>query len=410
MTLSMVAPVKAQKTSDGPGKKLSDMGFENIRSFSRDDQVFIALENNLYRWEADAIKVALDTIAAYSGKEALISLYLLKNDIPRTQIKVAAELWLQYRLGKISDSGLLDAILVDDNLGEEWNYLKNRTVSNSNVNKIDLVIYPQFAIQNRLLTKLYEIQFNIAPAVEVSLWKGMLFTGQIIFPLKNDFEVLDIKENVDYKSRNFLYSSHEGDYIQPGFVTISQDIRLPRQWFGNFTIGKFNAHRYGLNGHVNHFFKGNQWSIAGNAGLTGSSHFLHGQWVTGSLNTFTWQVIAGYFYPRFNLQLDLSYGSYLNNDRGFRADCSRHFGSTTIGFYAMQTGGDFNGGFKFTVPLPTAKRDRKHSFRVRAPKYFDSDYNAGYAVYYGKDYETRPNENQTEHFDNPIYIKALLLK
>jgi hypothetical protein len=272
------------------------------------------------------------------------------------------------------------------------------------------VIYPQLSIQNRLLTQLYEIQFNIAPALEVSLWKGMLFTGQIILPLKNDLEVLDIKENEDYKGRNFLYTSDEADYIRPGFVTISQNIRLPRQWFGNLTIGNFNGHRYGINGQVNHFLKGNQWSITGNAGLTGSSHFFQGQWVTGSLNTFTWKITTGYFYPRFNLQLDLSYGSYLNNDKGFRADCSRHFGSTTICFYAMHTGGDSNGGFKFTIPFPTSKRNRKHTLRVTTPKYFDSDYNAGYAVYYGKDYETRPNENQTEHFSNPTFIKSHLIK
>jgi hypothetical protein len=76
----------------------------------------------------------------------------------------------------------------------------------------------------------------------------------------------------------------------------------------------------------------------------------------------------------------------------------------------MHTGGDSNGGFKFTIPFPTSKRNRKHTLRVTTPKYFDSDYNAGYAVYYGKDYETRPNENQTEHFSNPTFIKSHLIK
>ena len=385
------------------------MGFENVRSFSRDNHIFIALEDNLYRWEVDAIATALDTIVAYTNPESLISVYMLKNDIPQLQIKVAAQLWSQFRSGKIAESGLLDALLVDYGIDEDWKYLKNKIGSNPNVNKIDVVIYPQFAIQNRLLTQFYEIQLNIAPAVEVSFWKGMLFTGQVIFPLKNDIEVMDIKENEDYSARNFLYTSHEDDYIRPGFITISQDIRLPRQWFGNLTIGNFNAHRYGMNGQVNHFFKGNKWSIAGNAGLTGSSHFLQRQLVTGNMNTFTWRVTAGYFYPSFNLCIDLSYGSYLNNDKGLRIDCSRHFGSATIGFFAMHTGNNSNGGFKFTVPFPAAKRNREQTLRVTTPKYFDSEYNAGYPVYYGKDYEIRPNENQTEHFNNPIFIKNNLI-
>jgi hypothetical protein len=402
--------VKAQETHRILVKKLSDMGFENVRGFSRDNHVFIAFEDNLYRWEVDAIVTALDTIAAFTNPEMQISAYMLKNDIPQFEIQVPAKLWLQYRLGEIAKAGLDDALQVDYSIDENWNYLKNESGSNPNVNKIDLVIYPQFAIQNRLLTQLYEIQFNLAPAIEISLWKGMLFTGQIIFPLKNDLEVLDIKENVDYKSRKFLYISHEGDYIRPGFVTISQDIRFSRQWSANLTAGNFNAHRYGVDGQLNHFFKGNRWSMTGHVGLTGSSHFLQGRWVSGSIKTFTWKIAAGYFYPRFNLQMDLSYGSYLNMDKGFRVDCSRHFGQTSIGFYAMYTGGESNGGFKFTVPFPTAKRNRKHVFRVTPPKYFDSDYNAKYAVYYGRDYETRPNENQTEHFDNPVFIKNNLAK
>ena len=401
---------KTQEAYEIISKKLSDIGFENIRSFSRDNHVFISLENNLYSWEVDAINTALDTIVAYSNPESQVSLYMLKNDIPQLEIQVPVKLWAQYRSGKIEETDLVDVLLVDYSIDEDWESLKNRVASNSNINKIDLVIYPQFAIQNRLLTQLYEIQFNIAPALEVSLWKGMLFTGQIIFPLKNDLEVMEIKENEDYVSRKFLYTSHEGDYIRSGFITISQDIRLPHQWFGNLTIGNFNAHRYGINGQVNHYFKGTQWNITYNAGLTGSSHYFQGQWVTGSLNTFTWKMGAGYFYPHLHLQFGVSYGRYLSNDKGFRADCSRHFGSTTIGFYAMYTGADLNGGFKFTIPFPTTKQNRKHIIRIRTPKYFDSDYNAGYAVYYGKDYKIRPNENQTEHFNNPTFIKSHLIK
>lgn len=389
-------------------QRLNLAKFENVRVLASGKTMRLSYENNIYRDKVNGLRAVID-IVSECGYDTL-KIVTLSNDIPRIVTQLKTNDWQQFKTGQITATEMACQISVSYQTDDVWKNLRDANPANSNINKIDLVIYPQFAIQNRLLTQLYEIQFNIAPAVEVSLWKGMLFTGQIIFPLKNDLEVLDIKENVDYKSRNFLYSSPEGDYIRPGFVTFSQDIRLPRQWFGNFTIGNFNAHRYGMNGHVNHFFKGNQWSIAGNVGLTGSSHFLHGQWVTGTINTFTWQVMAGYFYPGFNLQFDLSYGSYLNNDKGFRADCTRHFGSAAIGFYVMHTGANSNGGFKFTIPLPTAKRNRKHTLRIRAPKYFDSDYNAGYAVYYGKDYEIRPNENQTEQFDNPLFIKTNLIK
>ena len=387
---------------------LNHAGFENIRGLASGKTLTLSYENNIYRDKASGLSAVIDLLSE-CGYDTL-KIVTLINDVPMMVTQIKTQEWKHYKSGELPASEMSRQIRVSKQTDTIWKTIREEQPANSNANKIDLVIYPQFSIQNRLLTQLYEIQFNLAPAVEISLWKGMLFTGQIIFPILNGLEVQDIKENVDYKSRNYLYLTHEGEYIQPGFVTISQDIRLQHQWIGNVTVGKFNYHRYGMNGRVSHLFKGDQWSISGNAGLTGSSHFLQEQWVTGTLNTFTWQTTAGYFYPAFNVQVDLSYGSYINKDKGFRVDCSRHFKSTTIGFYAMQTGGVSNGGFKFTVPFPTARRNRKHTLRIVAPKQFDSDYNARYAVYYGLNYETRPNENQTEHFDNPIYIKNQLLK
>lgn len=400
---------RAQENRADLTAKLRKLGFENIRIVENGERVFICMENNVYRWDVEGLTTALDTLAAYSAANTQLSVYWLKNDVPQIQINVPAQVWKQYRSGLLTSGELADRLQVDYEIDDNWPVLKSQMPVNANINKIDLVVYPQLSIQNRKLTPIYEVQFNIAPALELSLWKGMLFTGQVIFPLRNDMEVLDIEENEDYKDRNFLYVSHEGDYIRPGFITISQDIRLPRQWFGNLTAGNFNTHRYGIKGKVYHPLKGNRWSIGGEAGYTGSSHFLQGRWVSERLNAFTWKTMIGYFYPRYNVQLALSYGGYLNNDKGFRADCTRHFGETAIGFYAMNNEGNYNGGFKFTIPIPCAKRNRKHTLRLRAPNYFDSDYNAAYAVYYGKDFETGPYENQSDNNFQPLFIKNIIL-
>lgn len=388
---------------------LAREGFENIRILEKDQSLVLSVENKVYRSNVQAIAALVDSVALWAPEKEL-KLYFLQNDVPALQLKVSLAKWKNRKknTNPISDPQWL---LIDRGIDADWNKLKRQPAKNPQNNKIDFVLYPQLRITNRLLTQLYEVQFNLAPTMEVMLWKGMVFTAQVIFPLSNEAEILDIYENIDElaEERNFLYLSNEGDYIRPGFVTISQDFRLPKKWFGNLTVGNFNSHRYGINVRANHYFKGDKWSITASAGLTGSSHFYQGQWVRGSLNTMTWKVKTGYFYPRYNLQLELSYGSYINNDKGVRADCIRHFGNTSIGFYAMYTGGESNGGFKFTIPLPTAKRKRNKALRIMAPYYFDSDYNAAYAVYYGKDFETRPNENQTEHFNNPTFVKKQLI-
>lgn len=400
----------AQRDLNRVLERLVGIGFENIRISSKTEKVMVAFENNVYRWDVQAIKTALDTITAYLAPEEELALYFLQHDIPDLLIEVKVADWLKYQNGEFLPENMDELLYVGNEINDDWQILKSSPAANPEFNKLDLVVYPQLRIQNRLLTQLYEVQFNIAPALEVVLWKGMLFTGQIIFPVRNDVEIADTKENVDYKERNFLITTDEGHHIRPGFITLSQDFRLPKRWAGNITAGQFNTYKYGANLWTKHYFKGNRWSITGNAGLTGDSHFIDGLWTTSEPDNINWKITGGYFYPDYNLNIELSYGSYLNNDKGFRADCTRHFGETVVSFYAMYTGNvRLNGGFKFTVPFPTKKRNRRHSVRVKTPNYFDSDYNARYAVYYGKEFETRPNENQTEYYHDVAFVKKQLL-
>lgn len=380
----------AQTSSEKLSKALIISGFENVRVATTNSGTFVSLEDNLYRWNVDGIRSALDIIATMEKKYPA-TLILLKKGIPQIQINLSTPKWQNNLNGANPTTAKEVDIEVTYKINDSWKLKKKITPSNPTENKIDLVVYPQFGLQNTLLTQIYEIQLNIAPAIEVSLWPGMLFTGQVIFPIVNQL-------------------GYEGDFIRPGFVTLSQEFRLPLQWFGRATIGNFNANRYGADVCFNHPLNNNRWNISLNAGLTGSSHFYDGQWVTNEINTLTWFAKTGYYYPKFNLQFDLSYGRYLNNDYGFRIDCTRHFGETTIGVYVMYTGSKSNGGFHFSVPLPTHKRGRKHSLRLVSSRYFDWEYNAGTEFYYGRYYETRPNENRSEHWINPIFIKSEILK
>lgn len=378
--LFMVNMSYAQSISQKMSKALVNAGYENVRISQTHNRMFISLEDNVYTWNISGIANVIDTLLKYS-RNIPSSLVILDNGIPQFRIDIEKQ-----HVNSVKN------LSVSYNVKESWQVLKHITPLNPPENKIDVVAYPQFTLQNTLLTQIYEIQLNLAPAIEISLWQGMMFTGQVIFPLKNDL-------------------GYEGDFIRPGFVTLAQKFRVPHAWFGRVTIGNFNAGRYGADICIEHPFVNNCLSVGFNAGLTGSSHFYDGQWVTGDINTNTWFAKAGYFYPKFNLQFDLSFGCYLNNDYGFRVDCTRHFGATTVGFYAMYTGGTDNGGFHFSTPLPPInKRNRRRKLRLVPARYFDWEYNAGTEFYYGRYYETRPNENRTEQWNNLIFIKNELLK
>lgn len=380
-------------------KKLLSTGFENIRVSSENKNFTISFENNIYRWNVRALSTALDTISKYVPGNSSLSVVQLSLDIPQIATKVSAAQWLKFRKGELEKTILDSNLQISYQTTGIWNQIKNDKPLNKNTLKFDFVFYPQLYLTNLFFNSIYEVQFNIAPSIEFSLWKGSQFIAQVIFPIYSDPAVY----------------GEEGNKIRPGFLVLSQNFRFDGPWFGNVSIGNFNNHRYGIDFSISHPFKNPRWDIGFNAGLTGSSVFTSDGWEVGEPNTFTFFVGAGYFLPRFNLRFDAQAGRFLQGDYGGRFNLSRMFGETTIGFYAMYTvteiGGDGNpnAGFHVSIPFPPGKRLKHKTLRVNVPRYFDWEYNGATDFIYGRDFESQPEENRAAAYFNPIYIKEELL-
>ena len=382
--------LKAQERIESLSDKLCIIGFENVKVLSVENQLLVCLENNVFRWDVDAISIALDTIAANTSQKKELNLYILDRAIPQVHLSVSSDDWKAYRKGELPKLSMEKALRIEYKIDSKYKLFEKELPWNPNVNRIDFVIYPQLSLQNTGFSQIYETQFNLAPAMEVDLWEGMKFTGQVIFPIVNDY-------------------GKEGDEIRPGFVTLSQSLRLGESYFGKLTVGNFNSNRYGVHANLFRPVWKNRLELEANVGLTGASHFYDGTWTKESVNEFNWFLGTRYFHSKYALQLALSYGKYIDGDQGVRAEVIRHFGPVSIGFFAMYTGGESNGGFNFTMPLPTKKRKRKRSLRVMPANYFDWEYNAGTEFVKGQIYETKPNANRTENIFNPIYLKSQLL-
>lgn len=390
----------AQSSTEVLKEKLLNTGFENIRINAEHNDFTISFENNIYRWNVRALSTALDTISKYTPEDASLNVVQLRFNIPQITTNVNAANWLQFRNDTIESPSIDSALKVSYKTKTDWNRVKHLKPVNRNTVKFDFVFYPQFYLVNFRFHKIYEVQFNIAPALEVSFWKGMLFTAQVILPIYSDCKAF----------------GDEGQKIRAGFIVLSQDFRIPGPWFGNISIGNFNNHRYGLDFNIRHPFKNPRWDIGFNVGMTGSSVVTNDGWEFGDLDTFTFSLSAGYYLPRFDLRFDVKAGRFLQGDYGGRFDLTRMFGETAIGFYAaysvMEAGGDGNpnAGFHFSVPFLPGKRFKHRAIRANVPRYFDWEYNGATDFVYNRYYETRPNENRSEHYFNPIYIKNELLK
>ena len=274
---------------------------------------------------------------------------------------------------------------------KSWKELKDVKKSNSDLFKFDFIIYPQIYIQNNYFDYIYEMQLNVAPAVEFSLWEGSTITGQVIVPLYNNEHL-----------------SPQGNYFRPGYITISQKFRLPGPIFSCVTLGKFNADRYGIDLSLTHPFRNPHWEISMNVGFTGWTYFYRGILNLGREFVPTWNVTGSYYYSRFDLQFDVRCGRYIYGDYGVRVDCTRHFGETAIGFYAMYSGGEPNGGFHVAIPFPPGKRSKQHHFRILPPRYFDWEYRAVHIIPYGNYYNSSPDINRSGDYFNLIYFKNSL--
>ena len=366
-------------------------GFENMRVSVTGKTLNISYENNLYRNKSLGLSKVLDNLSV-SGYDTL-RVVMLYNDLPIVVATIGSEDFQQFKKGRLSAVEATSRMVASYKTDNTWRILRTVKPVNSHVNKFDLVFYPQISVMNVLLSQIYEVQFNIAPALEVSLWRGMKFTGQVIFPIANHFVFGD-----------------EGNLIRSGIISLAQEFRLPGTILGRAVFGKFNSDRYGADLSLTHYLLKGRAYVKINGGYTGTNEYRNGQWFRNDLKTLTGFLKAGYYYTPLNVQLDGSAGRYLNGDYGLRGDCTRYFGETAVGFFAMLGSGTLNGGFHFTIPIGTRKFKKNRTFQMRAPSYFAWEYNAGTDFYYGQIYKTRPDENRVEQFYNPNFIIKNLLK
>lgn len=372
LLLLLFPSITSAQTKEIMEKVLLDNGMENVSCMENDSVCILTLENNVWRINGVGLQHIITQLPERSKPVRII---LVENNIPQVMLSAA------------QSNGNTKNWTVSYNLDKEWKKISHQKKQNSSLFKFDLVVYPDIAFRNIKLERMYDWLVNISPAIEFSAWKGMKFTGQVIFPLVNQY-------GEQYKE------------IRPGFLTLSQQVRLPSQWFAKATVGIFDQNRWGADLKVFHPFRNERFALRMQAGLTGASSFQQWQWYYSTPKRITYSLGTQYYNPRYNVQCNLSAGRYLAGDYGARADLMRHFRYTTIGFFGIKTNrSEWNGGFYFTIALPPYKQKRNR-VRVTTAPYFDIEYNQGADFYYGKTYKTDPGENPSHSNFNPYFIKS----
>lgn len=363
-------------------------GFENVRHISGDGREVFYLGSKSFKTDQRLIKAIRESVDSISSEleNGRIDVVLLENRFPVFHMQ--STMSLKDRNGKLiwrSD------FQMDENYKVLRNYGVRKRFFNSSFGKVDLLFYPQFRFKNSRLDRMYLLQININPTLEIDLWKGADITAQLIIPIYDDY-------------------SEEESKVRPGFVTFSQNFKIPGNIFARATIGNFNQFRAGLDLKV---FKpiGERVGLYGEVGVTGISILLFNKWYYSDLNRTTWKVGANYFVKPWNLMFNMSVGKYLGNDIGARGEIIRYFRNASVGFYVQSMEIDefpINGGFFFSIALPPYRHKRSGMVRISSARYFHLEYIARPYPDVGRMFQTAPDESVTENFFNTMRLKQII--
>ncbi len=369
-------------------KFLVRQGFENVRHITDNGKEFFYLESKAFPTNGriiGSICKSLDSISPRL-KNDQIDIVLLKNRLPVFHMQSNRTLKNKSeRLIWRSDFRVNESYKVLRNNGSGKRFI------NSSFAKIDLLFYPQFRFKNVTLDKMYLFQININPTFEISLWKGAILTAQVVIPLLNEY-------------------SEEESEIRPGFLTFSQDFKIPGNLYARATIGNFSQFRGGADLKV---FKpiGDRVGLYGQIGITAMSIMLFDTWYYSDLNRTTWRAGVNYFAKPWNLMFNFSVGKYLAGDFSARGEIMRHFKNSTVGFYLQTIEIDeypVNGGFFFSIALPPYFQKRTKGFRISPARYFNFEYLARPYPNEGRMYQTAPDESTTENFFNTMRLNQII--
>lgn len=390
LMLALLSSMASWGQQENAVEELVNHGFENVRWTENEDECIYTIENNMYKTQGVGISKAIDIIQKYGlPTDKRCKVIVTHLEVP--------ELSLTYH-PSLSDStamGSKSGWQTSYEIGNDWDSIKKEKAKNSSRFKVDILVYPQLSFKNLIITQIYQVLFTLNPAIEVSLWPGMKFTGQMIIPVYND---------------GYGYLQ---DKVHPGFITLSQQFRLPYNIKGKATIGYFNADRYGADLMLFYPFKDERFSLEGRIGAVAIGYWDGFRLHYDTDFSTTWTLGANFYWPRFNTTFSLKGEQYLMGEKGVKFEMIRHFRYASVGFYAQKAKeANSNGGFRIQVLLPPYKYKRfknKYVPRLNTSYNMGIVYNAGNERYYYRQYRSAADENiMNSNRFNPYFIKSEL--
>lgn len=371
---------EAVAVKDSVSARLVEAGFSKVRAAETDSYVIYTVENDAWKLQADGFAEAASIVSGGIPEGKGVKIIATEYDVPQLTMTLdpSSRRW--------STTTRLD---------ESWDLVRREKKLNDTFGKVDIVIYPQVAFMNLIINQVYQSLWQISPALEVSLWPGMKFSYQMVFPIYNDG-----------------YAADNGR-IHPGMVTLSQRFRDP--WHlnvrGKLTVGAFSNSRYGAALEMSYFFPNERFSLDTQLGLVGYYSWSGFKFQYLKEFDFVWNVAANYWCQPLGTQFTLRAQKFLYGDMGLKYEMIRHFRRCSVGLYAEKAfDAQLNVGFRFQAALPPFRQKRRGYIpRVKTSAQMGMSYNANNELYYYKEFRAEASDNiMQKNAFNPLYVNAEL--
>lgn len=365
---------QSEQTKDNPIiERLKKQGFENLSYTESAKEITLSIEPGIWKSFSEGSHAALEELERVLKEPQ----FTLSNVSKPLRIVFLHEGIPMYAYLKDSLTAPTWKPTYDN--GESWTIAKRSKRMNNSYNKLDIVLYSQYAMRNQRIDVMAEYYLSLSPCLEWNPWKGMHMYAQVIIPIINEF-------------------GYEYQQIRQGNISAHQSFRVGNT-FGEASVGCFSKNRWGFDLNLYRPLASQGfWSdarIVGNIGYTGSSSFHDWYWHVGPVKKLTWSIGGNFFYRKIDTRFDLRLERYLAEDIGIRAEAIRYFKRATIGLYTIKNKeGGLDGGFTVAFQIPTYKQKRwGNFFRITPSTTLDYEYTGAAFFYLDKKYSTFPGDN-----------------
>lgn len=404
----------AQSSYQNLIEDLDREGYRTLRVLGEESDLIVSFENNVYRFETEAIAKVLAIVGTYANKHQNIILLVQKLQVPVIQILVPVDQLKALQNHSIGSEEFEKSIQVNFASSKYWDKIRKLEASNKSTFDLDFVVEPKIGFQLGNYNYPFKYQIRLLPAVETSLWKGQKFSAQMSVP---------------------IYSHHidTHKFVSPHIISFEQNFRITKGLYTKLTAGWFTEKRYGLDAEIGKYLFDGRLLLRGNIGYTGFmlytgrksfQYFDSISIVSDSIfvinykeyskptieyglpDYFQYFINLEYRISKYDLAINLGYGKFLYENKTYTINVYRNFNEYILGFQAHFSETGSNYGFHISIPLWPDKYFKNKNIRIRPSKYLNYSYLA--ARDYVNTYEAGSNINEVIRELNPQTIRNYL--